>query len=72
MGNPAAVLDMTADDPKPRRPVDDLRELPSRNAAAQRRAMQAAIANAVRAMRSTSGRHVRGRSSNRLPPTDGA
>lgn len=34
------------------RPMPDAADLPSRNAALQRRAMQAALANAVRAMRS--------------------
>jgi hypothetical protein len=72
MGNPAAVIHVTADDPQPLRPVDDPREMPSRNAAAQRRATQAAIANAVHAMRSAHGRGVRARGSDHLPPTDGA
>lgn len=63
---------MTSDDPQPLRPADGPRAMPSRNAAAQRRAMQAAIANAVRAMRSTHGRRVRGRGSDQLPPTGGA
>jgi len=66
------VIHATPDDAKPLRPVDDPRELPWRNAAAQRRAMQAAIANAVRAMRSAGGRHAPGPGSHRVPPTDGA
>jgi hypothetical protein len=45
------VLHSTPSEPDPLRP----HERPSRNAAAQRRAMQAAMANAVRAMRSAGG-----------------
>jgi hypothetical protein len=37
----------------------DSRQLPSRDAASRRRAMQAAMAAAVMAMRSTRGRHGR-------------
>jgi len=55
-GNPAAVLPSDSAESESLRPVDAARGMPSRNAAAQRRAMQAALANAVRAMRSTGGR----------------
>jgi hypothetical protein len=65
------VIHGAPDNAEPHRPVDGLRELPSRNAAAQRRAMQAAIANAVRAMRSTHGRRARTRGPDHLPPTNG-
>lgn len=56
MGNPAAVIRPIPPHPEPLRPVGDPRAAPSRNAAAQRRAMQAAMANAVRALRSPGGR----------------
>jgi hypothetical protein len=46
-------------------------EPPSRAAAAQRRAMHAAIADAVRAMRSTRGQRPGGRAGP-LPPGDSA
>jgi hypothetical protein len=57
-GYPAAVIQAAPDDSEPLRPGDVPREMPSRSAAAQRRAMQAAMANAVRAMRSTNGRRA--------------
>jgi hypothetical protein len=52
----------------PPRPSDDPDTMPSRNAAAQRRAMQAAISNAVRALRSTGGRRSPGGPSGRDRP----
>jgi hypothetical protein len=64
------VLDLTPSDADPRRPVDDERARPSRNAAAQRRAMQAAMANAVRAMRSMAGRTPPRDDARRRPPAD--
>jgi hypothetical protein len=66
------VIHRALDDPQPLRPLDDPRKLPSRSAAAQRRAMQAAMANAVRAMRSTDGRRAGGQRAGHVPPTDGA
>jgi hypothetical protein len=65
-----AVIDARPDGSEPLRPVLDPRVLPSRNAAAQRRAMQAAIANAVRAMRTTTARDGRFRAARRPPPGD--
>ena len=59
MGNPAAVLPTDSADADPLRPADAARGMPSRHAASQRRAMQAALANAVRAMRSTGGKRNR-------------
>jgi hypothetical protein len=55
MGIPARVLHPTSHDNDPLRPVAGARQMPSRSAAAQRRAMQAAMANAVRAMHSPGG-----------------
>jgi hypothetical protein len=71
MGNPGAVLPTGPADPDPLRPVDAGRGMPSRNAAAQRRAMQAALANAVRAMRSTGGRRGRNPSAGRTTRSGG-
>jgi len=65
------VIHEAPDDAQPLRPADHPRELPSRSAAARRRAMQAAMANAVRAMRSTNGRRAGGRASNNVPPAGG-
>lgn len=59
MGNPAAVLPTDTADSGSLRPADPARGMPSRHAAAQRRAMQAALANAVRAMRSAGGKRNR-------------
>jgi hypothetical protein len=72
MGNPPAVLPTGPANPDPLRPVDPARGMPSRNAAAQRRAMQAAIANAVRAMRSTSRRRGVDEASDGTTRTGGA
>ncbi len=52
---------------QPLLPIDDPQSLPSRDAALQRRAMQAALANAVRAMRSTRRGSI-GRGSYGVPP----
>jgi hypothetical protein len=65
------VIHAAPDNAEPLRPGDYLREMPSRNAAAQRRAMQAAMANAVRAMRSTNGRRAGSRRADGVPPSDG-
>jgi len=65
------VIHAAPDDAQPLRPADHQRELPSRSAAAQRRAMQAAMANAVRAMRSTNGRRAGGRDPTHVPPAGG-
>ncbi len=53
------MLPTDSADPGSLRPVDAARDRPPRNAAAQRRAMQAALANAVRAMRSAGGKRER-------------
>jgi hypothetical protein len=66
------VIHAAPNDAERLRPGDHPRETPSRSAAAQRRAMQAAIANAVRAMRSTSARRAGGRRADGVPPSDGA
>jgi hypothetical protein len=52
-------------------PIRDAHRQPSRNAAAQQRAMQAALANAVRAMRSTGGRRGSMAHQRRTPPSAG-
>jgi hypothetical protein len=52
----------------PLRSVNEPRRLPSHNAAQQRRAMQAAIASAVRALRSQDGRRTRSQDSFGPPP----
>lgn len=44
------------DGPESLRPVLEPRAIPARNAAAQRRAMQAAMSNAVRALRTPGAR----------------
>jgi len=71
-GSPFRVFDATPSGSDPLQPIQDARRLPSRNAAAQRRAMQAALANAVRAMRSTGGRRRSPMSRRgRTPPSRG-
>jgi len=66
------VIHAAPDDAEPLPPSGSPREPPSRSAAAQRRAMQAAMANAVRAMRSTDGRRVGTRRTDHAPPTERA
>jgi hypothetical protein len=63
------VLDPAASGSDPLHQIAGARRQPSRNAAAQRRAMQAALANAVRAMRSTGGRRGSAPHRGRTPPT---
>jgi hypothetical protein len=61
-GYSAGVMPPATPSPsEPLRPVGGPRQTSSRSAAMQRRAMQAAIANAVRAMRSQDGRRPRSR-----------
>jgi hypothetical protein len=67
-GNASGVLDPTPSGDDLLRPTRDARGLPARNAAAQRRAMQAAIANAVRAMRTVDGRRGSRPGERRAPP----
>jgi len=49
------VLHPTPPGPDPHHPLPGARQTPKRNAAVQRRAMQAAMASAVRALSSTTG-----------------
>jgi hypothetical protein len=65
------VLGPTSSGSDPLQPIHDARLLPSRSAAAQRRAMQGALANAVRAMRSTGGRRGSMPGSRHTPPSTG-
>jgi hypothetical protein len=53
MGNPLCVLPSDPAEAEPLRPAGVDAGMPSHHAAARRRAMQAALANAVRAMRSS-------------------
>jgi len=66
------VLDVTPSGSDPLQPTHDARRLPSRSAAAQRRAMQAALANAVRAMRSAGGRRGSMPGTRHTPPSTGS
>jgi hypothetical protein len=61
------VLDPTSGN-DPLHPIRGAHRQPSRSSAAQRRAMQAALANAVRAMRSTGGRRGAIPRPRRTPP----
>jgi hypothetical protein len=65
------VAHLTPPGPDPLPPVQGARH-PTRSAAAHRRAMQAAIANTVRAMRSTTGgRRSAMPGAGRTPPSAG-
>jgi len=70
-GTACCVLDPTSSGNDVLHHVRDARQQPSRHAAAQRRAMQAALANAVRAMRSTGGRRGSGPHRDHTPPPTG-
>jgi hypothetical protein len=64
------VLDPTSGN-DPLHPIRGAHRQPSHNAGAQRRAMQAALANAMRAMRSTGTRRGSMAHQRRTPPSAG-
>jgi hypothetical protein len=64
-GKHTAAMAVTGRKSQPASPVEGPEALPSRSAAAQRRAMQAALAAAVMAMRSQDNRRVGGRAGGR-------